>query len=181
MLRPRAQRSAGIADDGDEFHFCSTCAISQACLSEGMVNGQTARVKMLAYYPQIKLVHVAAVIASGSLLLLRGLFVQVGRRGWALAAPVRYLSYAIDTALLTAALMLVSILPLASFSNGWLLTKLLLLPVYVCLGWLALRQAGTPGAGTGFLVGAMIMYALMLAIARTHDPLGGMGAWLGAA
>lgn len=25
-----------IADDGDQLHFCSTCAFSQACLSEGM-------------------------------------------------------------------------------------------------------------------------------------------------
>lgn len=36
MLRPCTQRSAGLADDGDEFRFCSTCAFSQACLSEGM-------------------------------------------------------------------------------------------------------------------------------------------------
>ncbi len=28
-----------IADDGDELHFCSTCAFSQACLSEGMDKG----------------------------------------------------------------------------------------------------------------------------------------------
>jgi len=134
---------------------------------------------VLEYYPQIKLLHVAAVIASGSLLLLRGLFVQAGRRGWALAVPLRYLSYTIDTTLLTAALMLVSILPLASFSNGWLVTKLLLLPVYVCLGWLALRRKGMPGTGAAFLAGAMLVFALMLAIARTHDPLGGLGAWLG--
>jgi uncharacterized membrane protein SirB2 len=134
---------------------------------------------MLEYYPQIKLVHVAAVIASGSLLLLRGLLVQAGRRSWALSIPMRYLSYTIDTTLLTAALMLVSVLPWASFGNGWLLTKLLLLPVYVCLGWLALRQNGSAGAGAGFLAGAMLVYALMLAIARAHDPLGGMGVWLG--
>lgn len=25
-----------LSDDGDEFHFCTTCAFSQACLSEGM-------------------------------------------------------------------------------------------------------------------------------------------------
>ena len=25
-----------VADDGDTLHFCSTCAFSQACLSEGM-------------------------------------------------------------------------------------------------------------------------------------------------
>jgi uncharacterized membrane protein SirB2 len=134
---------------------------------------------VLEYYPQIKFVHVATVIASGSLLLLRGLFVHAGRRGWALAAPLRYLSYTIDTTLLTAALMLAGILPLASFDNGWLLMKLLLLPVYVCLGWLALRHDGLPGAGAAFLAGAMLVYVLMLAIARTHHPLAGLGAWLG--
>ena len=25
-----------LSDDGDALHFCSTCAFSQACLSEGM-------------------------------------------------------------------------------------------------------------------------------------------------
>ena len=25
-----------LSDDGDEFHFCTTCAFSQACISEGM-------------------------------------------------------------------------------------------------------------------------------------------------
>jgi CRP/FNR family transcriptional regulator len=31
------QSSAGIAaDDGDEFHFCSTCAFSNACMAQGM-------------------------------------------------------------------------------------------------------------------------------------------------
>ncbi len=94
--------------------------------------------------------------------------------------PLRYLSYTIDTTLLTAALMLVSILPLASFSYGSLLTKLFLLPFYVCLGWLALRREGLPGAGAAFLAGAMLVFALMLAIARTHDPFGGLGSWIGA-
>jgi len=32
---PRADAHI-IADDGDQLHFCSTCAFSQACLSEGM-------------------------------------------------------------------------------------------------------------------------------------------------
>ncbi len=32
---PRADARI-IADDGDQLHFCSTCAFSQACLSEGM-------------------------------------------------------------------------------------------------------------------------------------------------
>lgn len=29
-----------IADDGDEFHFCSTCAFSAACLENGYDKAQ---------------------------------------------------------------------------------------------------------------------------------------------
>ncbi|OGT60150.1 MAG: transcriptional regulator [Gammaproteobacteria bacterium RIFCSPHIGHO2_12_FULL_63_22] len=38
MNQPAFPRADGhiIADDGDQLHFCSTCAFSQACLSEGM-------------------------------------------------------------------------------------------------------------------------------------------------
>jgi len=52
---------------------------------------------LMAFYPQIKWVHVAAVSASGSLFALRGALVQAGRPGWAMAAPLRYASYTIDT------------------------------------------------------------------------------------
>ena len=51
---------------------------------------------------QIKAVHVAAVLLSGALFLLRGLLVQAGAARWAMWAPVRYASYSIDTVLLTA-------------------------------------------------------------------------------
>lgn len=129
---------------------------------------------MQEFYPQIKIAHVGMAIASGGLLLLRGLMVQAGRQNWALAAPVRYLSYSIDTALLTAALMLLSILPLAAFSSGWLIAKLALLPAYVFFGWMALRRGGPGGVGIGYLTAAFLIYAMMQAIARTHDPLGGI-------
>ena len=38
MNRPPFPRvdARTLSNDGDEFHFCSTCAFSQACLSEGM-------------------------------------------------------------------------------------------------------------------------------------------------
>lgn len=39
VLSPTAfprQDARTIADDGDDFHFCSTCAFSDACLSQGM-------------------------------------------------------------------------------------------------------------------------------------------------
>lgn len=64
---------------------------------------------MIEFYPQIKFVHVTAVILSGSLFALRGVL-MLARSRWAQHAALRWLSHAIDTTLLTAALMLVTIL-----------------------------------------------------------------------
>jgi uncharacterized membrane protein SirB2 len=133
---------------------------------------------MFEFYPQIKWVHIACVLASGSLFALRGLLVQTGHAGAAQWTPVRWLSYAIDTTLLTAALMLVSILPGALFANGWLTTKLVLLVVYVVLGTLALKRARTPRARLAFYVAALATYAYMLGVARMHHPLGWLYGWM---
>lgn len=133
---------------------------------------------MLEFYPQIKWVHIACVLASGSLFALRGVLTQLGYTGAAQWEPVRWLSYAIDTTLLTAALMLVSILPGALFANGWLTIKLMLLVVYVVLATLALKRARTPQARTGFFIAAMVTYLYMLGVARMHHPLGWLHGWI---
>ncbi len=126
---------------------------------------------MIEFYPEIKLVHVAAVIASGALFLLRGVAVQAGA-GWAMAAPLRYLSYTIDTVLLTAAFMLLTILPAALYANGWLALKVALLVAYVVLGSFALKRGRTARTRAITFAGAVLLYLCMLAIARTHSPLG---------
>lgn len=134
---------------------------------------------MIDYYPDIRLAHIAAALASGSLFLLRGLLVQAGGASWALAPPLRYLSYGIDTVLLAAALMLVSILPSAVYENGWLAAKLVLLPLYIGLGWGALR-AGTRARRLACFAAAILAFAGMYTIARTHSPLGPLAALLAA-
>jgi uncharacterized membrane protein SirB2 len=111
---------------------------------------------MLELYPEIKLVHVTAVIASGTLFLLRGAAVNWGG-SWGMIAPIRYLSYTIDIVLLTAAVLLLAIVPSVVYSNGWLWLKLTLLVIYIVFGMLAL---------------AIAIYSCMYVIARTHDPLG---------
>ena len=126
---------------------------------------------MIEFYGQIKWVHIAAVIASGALFLLRGIAVQAGAR-WAMAAPLRYLSYAVDTTLLTAALMLVTILPGAMFGNGWLTMKLCLLVVYVMLGTFALKRGRTPRTRLICFVAALAVYAFIISVAIEHHPLG---------
>lgn len=127
---------------------------------------------MIEFYPQIKWVHVAMVICSGSLFLLRGLLVQVGRQQVAMLAPVRWLSYAIDTTLLTAALMLLTILPHGMFANGWLATKVVLVVTYVVLGTIALKRGRTPRVRTVAYLAALLVFAFVITIARAHHPLG---------
>jgi uncharacterized membrane protein SirB2 len=132
---------------------------------------------MIEFYPQIRWVHIAMVVCSGSLFLLRGLLVQLGRERIAMAAPVRYLSYTIDTTLLTAALMLLTILPHGFFANGWLTMKLVLVVVYVVLGVYALRRGRTPRARLASYVAALLVFAFIITIARAHHPLGIFFRW----
>jgi uncharacterized membrane protein SirB2 len=131
---------------------------------------------MLELYPQIKAAHIALVLASGGLFAARGLLVLLGQR-WAMAAPLRYLSYSIDSALLTAALMLLVVLKLNPFTTGWLLMKLGLLVSYVVLGSLALKRARTPAAQRICYLAALATFAGMYSVARAHHPLGLLASW----
>jgi len=106
------------------------------------------------------------------------LMVQAGRQDWALSATLRYLSYAIDTALLTAALMLLAILPAEVYSNGWLTTKIVLLLAYIVLGSFALKRAATQRKRLGYFAAALLSYGFMLTIAWAHNPLGLLSVWL---
>ena len=126
---------------------------------------------MIEFYPQIKAVHIAAVIASGLLFLLRGGAVQLGA-SWAMAAPLRYLSYTIDTVLLTAALMLATILHQFPFVQAWLTAKVLLLVVYIVLGSFALKRGRTRAVRTSCWLAALLVYLFIVGIARAHHPLG---------
>lgn len=127
---------------------------------------------MIEFYPQIKAVHVASVLASGLLFALRGGAVLAGHR-WPHGLAPRMLSWTIDTTLLTAALMLFTLLPREMFGNGWLMAKMVLLVVYVGLGSMALRRGPRPGRGI-YYVAALATFAFMVSIARAHHPLGAL-------
>jgi uncharacterized membrane protein SirB2 len=133
---------------------------------------------MIEFYPQIRSVHIAAVLLSGSLFFLRGLALHLGGR-WAMAAPLRYLSYTIDTVLLTAALMLATILHQYPFVHGWLTTKVALLVGYVALGTYALKRGRTRTTRVACWIAALLVYAFMITVARAHHPLGVLATWIG--
>jgi len=126
---------------------------------------------VIEFYPQIKWIHVAAISASGGLFALRGLAAQFGAT-WTMVAPLRYLSYTIDTVLLTAALMLSTILHQYPFVHAWLTVKVVLLVVYIVLGSLALKRGRTRSARLGYWLAALAVYGFIISVARAHHPLG---------
>jgi uncharacterized membrane protein SirB2 len=126
---------------------------------------------MIEFYPQIRLVHIASIATSGSLFLLRGLLVLSGRpRGN--HAILRYLSYGIDTVLLSAGTMLMAALHVHPGNQMWLAAKLSLLGVYIVLGSFALKRARSPRARLACFIAALVVFLTIITIARTHDPLG---------
>ena len=126
---------------------------------------------MIEFYPDIKWVRICALIASGTLFALRGAGVIAGAR-WPMWAPLRHLTYTIDTVLLTAALMLVTILHQYPFVQAWLTVKVLLLVVYIVLGTFALRRARTPRSRALCYCAALAVYLFIASVARAHHPLG---------
>lgn len=126
---------------------------------------------MIEFYPEVRWTHIAAVIASGALFGVRGVLMLAGSRA-ANHVALRWLSYAIDTTLLTAALMLATMLHQYPFVHGWLTAKVLLLVVYIVLGSIALKRGRTFRGRVLALVAALATYLAIVGIARAHHPLG---------
>ncbi|MBL8545953.1 MAG: SirB2 family protein [Hyphomonadaceae bacterium] len=127
---------------------------------------------MDTFYLEIRNVHIAAVSLSGLLFLVRALASNVFNARWPMAAPIRYLSYTIDTILLTAALMLMTIVKQFPFVDAWLTAKVLLLAAYIVLGSYALKRARTRAAKLAFTSAAIVVFLFIVSIARTHNALG---------
>lgn len=128
---------------------------------------------MATYYLSIKLFHITCAVLSGSLFALRGLLVLAGPFGGN-HVSLRWLSYAIDTCLLTSALMLVGILHQYPLVHGWLTMKVMLLVPYIVLGVFALRRARSWRSRLLSYIGALLVFACIVSVARSHHPLGAL-------
>jgi len=126
---------------------------------------------LLEFYFPIRMVHIYAISLSGALFCLRALSSIMGAK-WPHLFAVRILSYLIDTALLTAAAMLWTILPREMFANGWLTMKVGLVIVYIACGFVAMRQSNQRNLRIIFFVLAAITYTMIIGIARAHNIVG---------
>lgn len=123
------------------------------------------------WYPEIKMLHVSLALTSGALFALRGVGVLLGVKA-AMAALPRYGSMVIDSVLLASAVLLLVALQLNPLATPWLQAKLTLLLLYIVFGTLALRRAPSQAGKAAAFIAALLCFAMMLVIARTHDPAG---------
>jgi uncharacterized membrane protein SirB2 len=127
---------------------------------------------MEEFYLQIRTVHIWAVTASGLLFALRGGAFNLLGAAWPKTLPVRLLSWVIDTTLLTAALMLMTIVRQYPFVDAWLTVKVALLVVYIGLGTQAFALSRSRRARIAFWLAALLVFGFIVTVARAHNPLG---------
>ncbi len=133
---------------------------------------------MEVLYEEVRAVHVAAALASGSLFFVRGLLLNVLGSRWGQRRQVRFCSYAIDTVLLAAAILLTTLVGQYPGVDAWLTVKVVLIVVYIALGHLALKRARSRGGRVASWLAAAMVFGLILAVAHSHHPLGPLAGWL---
>lgn len=125
---------------------------------------------MEPFYLEIRTVHIGSALLSGSLFLIRALAFNLFGARWPLAAPLRYLGWTVDTVLLTAALMLMTIVRQYPLADAWLTVKVVAVALYIVLGYYALR--GPDIARLVSTGGAVLTFGFVYTVARAHNPLG---------
>ena len=126
---------------------------------------------MAEYHLALRAAHIGLALLSVTIFILRGGLMLADSP--ARHSPwLRYPSMLVDTLLLTAALMLTTIIHQYPFTTGWLTTKVALLVVYIVLGSIALKRGKTRGVRIIAFVAALLAVGFLFTVARTHHPLG---------
>jgi uncharacterized membrane protein SirB2 len=126
---------------------------------------------VIEYYPYIRQVHIASVVISLTLFALRGgmMLAELPLRRHIL---LRVLPHAVDTVLLSSALMLSYLLRQYPFVHSWLTAKIFGLIAYIVLGSIALRHGRTRGIRAAAFVAALAAAGYIVNVALTRSPLG---------
>lgn len=117
----------------------------------------------------LKSIHVACVVLSYTLFLLRGLWLMRGspimRQRW-----VKIVPHSVDTVLLASAIALAWQLGYSPSNSPWLAAKISALLLYIGLGMVAFRFARTPKMRLSAWLAAQLTFLYIVAAAITHDP-----------
>ncbi|MBU1265507.1 MAG: SirB2 family protein [Gammaproteobacteria bacterium] len=123
----------------------------------------------MAYFSLIKNLHLATIVLSLALFVLRG--------AWMIAASpllqarwVRIVPHVIDTLLLASGIGLAVLIQQYPLVHGWLTAKLLALILYIVLGTIALKRGKTKAQRIAAWIAALLVFGYMVAVAMAHDP-----------
>ncbi len=118
----------------------------------------------------IKTSHIALVVASYTLFVLRGI--------WSLRASpvmqtrwVRVVPHLVDTLLLVSALTLAHTIRQYPFIDTWLTAKVVGLAIYVILGFIALRRGINKSIRLSSWLAAQAAFGYIVLVAINHNPL----------
>ena len=121
-------------------------------------------------YVSIKYAHIACAILSGSLFLLRGIWMM--RESTMLQhRVVKILPHVVDTVLLASALIMVFWSEQYPFVQNWLTAKVLALIVYITIGTIALKRGGTKTLRVCAFFGALLVFSYIGLVAITKRAL----------
>ena len=119
-------------------------------------------------YVIFKHLHMTAVVLSGLLFMVRGLWLLQGSTQLQ-AKWVKITPHVIDTLLLFSA---IAMLVVAQQFPAWVHVKITLLIVYIGLGLMAFKKAKTQGQKLSFLLAAVAVYVFLISVALAKSPAG---------
>lgn len=124
-------------------------------------------------YAVVKGIHLAAIITTITLFLLRSAWAFAGSDK--LRMPVmHWLPHVNDTVLLLSALGTAAVIGQYPFVNSWLTAKITALVVYILLGHMTLWRSRNNMQRAFWFSAAILSFVYIVLVARCHDPR----AWL---
>ena len=121
-------------------------------------------------YLALKYFHMACTALSGSLFVLRGIWMlrdsAMLQRRWVRVAP-----HVVDTLLLASALILVIWSRQYPFVQNWLTAKIIALIVYIALGAIALKRGRNKTVRVCAFIAALAVFAHIGLVAMTKQVL----------
>ena len=118
----------------------------------------------------LKAIHIGTAGISYTLFFVRGIWMlsdsPLLHQRW-----VRIVPHVNDTLLLAAGIWMTTIIHQYPGTHGWLTAKLAGLALYILLGLAALRPGRAKRVRAAAWVAAQIVFAYIVAVALSHDPL----------
>ena len=126
---------------------------------------------MSDYYVQLRSLHMACAVVSIVLFVLRHVL-SLRNVDWRKSRALRIMPHAVDTVLLISAILLTIAIGQYPFVNGWLTVKVVALVAYIFLAMQALKVGRSQSSRRIAFFAAVIVFAFIVTVARTHSPLG---------